>query len=141
MNVRNIFRAKTDRRALGDIGERAAARYLRRHGYKIKKRGFIAADAEIDLICETRDTVVFVEVKTRTEGHSYTESRPAAAVTPEKQRKILRASKFYSPRPYVDKRRRFDIVEVYTNSHTPPRVTRICHMEGAFTYDTAYPKR
>jgi Holliday junction resolvase-like predicted endonuclease len=40
MNVRNIFRAKTEKRTLGDIGERAAARYLRRHGYKIKKRGF-----------------------------------------------------------------------------------------------------
>lgn len=141
MNVRNIFRAKTEKRTLGDIGERAAARYLRRHGYKIKKRGFFAADAEIDLICETRDTVVFVEVKTRTEGASHMESRPAAAVTPEKQRKILRASQFYTPRPYVDKRRRFDVVEVYTDRRTPPRVVRICHMEGAFTHDTAYPKR
>lgn len=138
ISLRNIFKARTKKHALGALGERAAARYLKRHGYKIKKRGFIAADAEIDLICETRDTVVFVEVKTRTAGDNPREARPASAVTPEKQRHILRASRFYRTTPYRPMRQRFDIVEVYTDGGTPPRVLRICHMENAFTLDTAY---
>ncbi len=138
MSLFNIFKADTARHRLGRYGERMAARYLRRHGYKITARNFTAADAEIDIICETVDTVAYVEVKTRTVNASTIESRPAAAVTPDKQRKILRASRFYKSPSAVKKRQRFDIVEVYTDGKAPPHVVRICHMTGAFTADTAY---
>ncbi len=135
----NIFRAKTDENRLGRYGERAAARYLRRHGYTVKAKNFTAAGAEIDLICETADTTVFAEVKTRSIDKMPDTTRPASAVTAEKQRKILQASRFYRSRSHVHKRQRFDIVEVYADtSRRRPRTVRICHIPGAFNRDTAY---
>ncbi|MFH2062704.1 MAG: YraN family protein [bacterium] len=52
-------------RALGLAGERIAARYLRRHGYRIVERRWSCRFGEIDLVAEFGDEVVFVEVKTR----------------------------------------------------------------------------
>ena len=140
MNIRNIFKHRDRRRILGDFGERAAARMLKKKGYRILARSYMTDEAEIDLICETKDTVVYVEVKTRTQTDAPYIPRPAAAVTPEKQRKILRAARVFRGRGYVGKQQRFDVVEVYTDGGEPPHILRICHIEGAFTRDTAYPR-
>ena len=51
--------------SLGQRGERAAERYLRRKGYIIVARGQRMRLGEIDLIAVDRGTLVFVEVKTR----------------------------------------------------------------------------
>src|SRR5690348_2345389 len=69
-------------RWLGDRGERAAARYLRKQGMRIIVRGHRTALGEIDLIARDGDTLVFVEVKARRRGE------PAEAVDREKQRRI-----------------------------------------------------
>ena len=136
----NIFKAKTKRRTLGDIGEKAACRYLKLRGYKILKRNFIAADGEIDIVAESRSAIVFVEVKTRTkETQSEMESRPSAAVTPHKQRHILRTSKFF-PKPN-GKPMRFDIIEVIYAKENLKKPEQITHMVSAFNRDTAYSKK
>jgi putative endonuclease len=63
-----------------------AARHLRHHGFKILYHNFRGRQGgEIDLVCRERDTLVFVEVKTRT-GEDY--GRPLEAVNPQKQRRI-----------------------------------------------------
>jgi len=52
--------------ALGERGEKFAARYLfRRQGYKILVRRLKGRGGEIDLVCRHKDWLVFVEVKTR----------------------------------------------------------------------------
>lgn len=136
----NIFKAKTKRRTLGDIGEKAACRYLKLRGYKILKRNFIAADGEIDIVAESRSAIVFVEVKTRTkETQNEMESRPSAAVTPHKQRHILRTSKFF-PKPN-GKPMRFDIIEVIYAKENLKKPEQITHMVSAFNRDTAYSKK
>ncbi|OIO51989.1 YraN family protein [Candidatus Uhrbacteria bacterium CG_4_10_14_0_8_um_filter_58_22] len=56
------------RAALGLAGEQAAARYLKRHGYRVVDRRWSCRFGEIDLVAEYGDEVVFVEVKTRTGG-------------------------------------------------------------------------
>jgi len=62
------LRPRRDRRhALGNRGERVAARYLRRHGHRILVRNYRCPAGEIDLVCSHDDTVVFIEVKTRTD--------------------------------------------------------------------------
>lgn len=136
----NIFKAKTKRQTLGDIGEKAACRYLKLRGYKILKRNFIAADGEIDIVAESRSAIVFVEVKTRTkETQNEMESRPSAAVTPHKQRHILRTSKFF-PKPN-GKPMRFDIIEVIYAKENLKKPEQITHMVSAFNRDTAYSKK
>jgi len=52
----------------GARGEKLARRFLRSHGYKILYRNFRACGGgEIDIVCRDGDTLVFVEVKTRSD--------------------------------------------------------------------------
>ena len=96
--------------ALGERGEKFAARYLRRHGYKILVRRFKSRAGEIDIVCRHKDWLVFVEVKTR-KSDQY--GAPSEAVTREKQKHMSKVALEYlrlldNPRIHW----RFDIVEV-----------------------------
>lgn len=134
-----ILNVNTDKRRLGDKGESAAARYLKKQGYIILERNYVAFDNEIDLIAYKEHTIAFVEVKTRTEGKtSPYESRPAASVTPEKQRKIIRAASHYKIHNPGEYRMRFDIIEVLVgfDEHEKEKIA-IKHLENAFDANTA----
>jgi putative endonuclease len=95
---------------LGRRGEMAAARRLRRLGYKIVARGDRLKPGEIDLVAVDGRTIVFVEVKTRQTadvGH------PVEAVDPAKQRRLTRlAVTFLKRHRLLDHPARFDIVAV-----------------------------
>lgn len=97
-------------RWLGDRGERAAARYLRRQGFKILARQHSSRLGEIDLIALDGDCVVFVEVKTR---RSDAAGHPVEAVTPDKQRQLTRlALAWLKQHNLLEHRARFDIVAI-----------------------------
>jgi len=106
---------------LGARGEKLAARYLRRHGFKILYRNFRGRQGgEIDLVCRDRDTLVFVEVKTRTRVDF---GRPLDAVNRSKQRRIsLGALAWLRLLGNPDIFFRFDIVEVTIAEETKPRI-------------------
>ena len=98
---------------LGRIGEKMAADYLRRNGFRVLYRNFRSRrGGEIDLVCRDRreETLVFVEVKTRTTDAF---GPPHTGVTRAQQDRIMRGAKEWlrlldDPRvPY-----RFDVVEV-----------------------------
>jgi len=92
---------------LGERGERAAARYLKRQGMRVLLRGYRTRVGEIDLIARDGDTLVFVEVKSRRHG------TPAEAVTPEKERRLTNAAlQFLRKYDLLEQRSRFDIVAV-----------------------------
>lgn len=136
-----ILKIKTEKRRLGSFGEDAAAKLLRKKGYKILERGFVALGHEIDIIAENREYLIFVEVKTRTSGSiDPREPRPASAVGPEKQRSIISSAKFYPGMRGKEKKKRFDVIEVYasTDKKGKYRVDEIKHLESAFNYNTAY---
>ena len=128
---------KTEKRARGDLGERAAVRYLRFRFYRILDRNFRAGGAEIDVIAKKGKTLVFVEVKTRRLEPDSADrlTRPAAAVTRDKQEHIVRAAKIrLAQRPTPDCSIRFDVIEVYLDPRTDrDRVIRIEHVKAAFT--------
>ena len=95
---------------LGERGERAAARYLRRRGYKLLARKQRNRLGELDLVVLDGDTVVFVEVKTRT---STDRGHPAEAVTADKQRRLTRlALGFLKAHALLEYSARFDVVAV-----------------------------
>ena len=132
-----ILELLTSKRALGNRGEQEACRYLKKHGYKILRRNFVAEGAEIDIVAECTEATVFVEVKARTlERQSEKEPRPASAVTPQKQRKILKTAKFFPKNP--DKMMRFDVIEVIYSIQDAKRPLKINHLISAFNYDSAY---
>ena len=129
--------SKTAKRARGDLGERAAVRYLRFRFYRILDRNFRAGGAEIDIVAKRGKTLVFVEVKTRRLEPDSADrlTRPAAAVTRDKQEHIVRAAKIrLAQRPTPDCSIRFDVIEVYLDPRTDrDRVIRIEHVKAAFT--------
>src|SRR5204863_8431615 len=95
----------------GAQGEKLARRLLRRNGYKILYRNFKGrSGGEIDIVCRDRDTLVFVEVKTRG-GESF--GRPFEAIRHDQQRRISRGALAWlrlldNPEILF----RFDVVEV-----------------------------
>jgi putative endonuclease len=114
------------RRLLGDAGEAAAERWLRRAGFAIVARGFRARCGEIDLVLRDGALVVFVEVKTRTNDAF---GRPAEAVSAQKRGRIARvASAFLLRSGWTERACRFDVVEVL------PSVSgwKVTHIPDAF---------
>jgi len=100
-----------DRQVLGAEGERAAEKFLRRQRYTIVERNYRCRSGEVDLIALDRSTVVFVEVKTRTQRGF---GSPLEAVDPRKQRQVQRAAQHYlSEKRLHDRDARFDVVGVW----------------------------
>jgi putative endonuclease len=98
------------RKILGQEGEDRAARYLAKQGYKILERNYRTPSGEIDLIALHQGTVVFVEVKTRT-SDAY--GAPELAVTPQKQRRMVKAALGYiKRRKFYQVPCRFDVVAI-----------------------------
>ena len=96
---------------LGLRGEKLACDYLRRQGYKILYRNFRARrGGEIDIVCRDRDTLVFVEVKTRSAADF---ARPLDAVNAAKRKLISRgALAWLQLLDNPDILFRFDVVEI-----------------------------
>jgi putative endonuclease len=102
------------RRALGSDGEARAARWYEDRGYEVLERNWRRREGEIDLIVRQARTVVFCEVKTRTDGRFGT---GAESVPESKQRRIRRlASRWLSElTPAAGRARvevRFDVVSI-----------------------------
>jgi putative endonuclease len=114
--------------SLGQRGERAAERYLKRRGYKIVARRERGRFGELDLVAVEQRTVVFIEVKTRT---SHEAGHPAEAVGPEKQKRLTRLALAYLKRhDLLEYPARFDVLAI-----TWPQGTRdpvIEHFQNAF---------
>jgi putative endonuclease len=84
---------------IGAMGEQIAVRYLQNAGYEVlktnlwKRTGY--RKGEVDIIARTPKTIIFCEVKTRTDMTS----SPEEAVTPKKLTRILRAIHLYFSHP------------------------------------------
>ncbi|MGH7813881.1 MAG: YraN family protein [Candidatus Binataceae bacterium] len=96
--------------SLGQRGERAAERYLKRQGYRIVERNFRAAGAEIDLIAMDGDTIAFVEVKTRTSDYA---GSAEDAVDGRKAERMRRAARVFEAQNRAGEcAMRFDVVAI-----------------------------
>ena len=99
------------KRKTGKIGEDLACNYLQNNGYKVLERNFLCRQGEIDIIAQDKSEKVFIEVKTRT-NKKYGE--PADSVTNEKQKHIIKATKYYLYKNFIKNEYiRLDIIEVY----------------------------
>ncbi len=95
---------------LGARGERVAAGALKRAGYRILARNYTCPAGEIDLIAADADTIVFVEVKTRS---STAVAFPEASVTRAKRKQLTRVARYFlQAKSAQDRPSRFDVVAV-----------------------------
>lgn len=111
--------------SFGKYGEDLAVTYLKSKGFKIIERNYRIRGGEIDIVAIDRDTVVYVEVKTRS-THLF--GLPEESVTPHKIRFLKRAASFYrannSNLPALE---RIDVVSVDLSGKT----TSINHIVNA----------
>ena len=94
---------------LGNKGEMLASRYLMEQGFAVLRYNWRCGHKEIDLIARERDTLVFVEVKSRRDEYY---GNASDAVTPQKIRHLISAAEVYIKRYKIDSPYRFDIVTV-----------------------------
>lgn len=103
---------------LGRRGERLAARYLRRRHHRILARNYDIPAGEIDLICAENETLVFVEVKTRSSDQA---QDLADAVRFTQWQRIERAARCFLGHPAsTDRPVRFDLITVLWPEHGKP---------------------
>ena len=100
------------RQKIGKSGEAAAVRFLKKNGYKILEQNYRTQLGEIDIIAKDRQTIVFIEVKTR---RSLEYGSPKRAVTPKKRRNISMTALYYlKVNNQSHAEARFDVVTVFS---------------------------
>lgn len=100
-----------DKIGIGKRGEEQAVQFLRRRGYKILERNYRLKEfGEIDIIAREKDTICFMEVKTRTTA-SFGE--PYEAVNKNKQFKLsMLALAYLKAKNLMQKSARLDIISI-----------------------------
>lgn len=93
----------------GEKGEEIAANYLEKNKYEIIDRNYRAKKSEIDIICKEGETIVFVEVKTRS---SIKFGTPETFVNEAKITKIIEGAEAYMKENDWSGPIRFDIISV-----------------------------
>ncbi len=128
-DLRAWFAARlSSKKSLGQRGEDAAARYLKRRGFRILERGRDSPLGELDIIAVDGRTVVFVEVKTRTTSDS---GHPTEAIDATKQRRMTQAALAYlKSKRLLQAAARFDVVAVTWPADA--RRPAIEHYQNAF---------
>jgi putative endonuclease len=116
------------RRWFGTRSERAAARFLKRLGYRVLVYNYRCSHGEIDLVALDRNCIVFVEARS-TGGDDV--ARPAASVDPVKQRRLTDlALHFLQKHRLLDRPARFDVLALsWREGQKEPQIV---HYPNAF---------
>lgn len=109
---------------LGKRGEDLAVRMLRDKGYKILERNWRLNDFEVDIIAKSKNEIVFVEVKTRSDDSVL----PEQAVDKRRQVRLVSAANAYVRHNAIDLDVRFDVVAIVLNDVK----CEVIHFEDAF---------
>ena len=122
-----------DKRKIGKKGERLAAGFLKRAGYRILCRNGHFSHNELDLVAADKQYVVFVEVKTRSyDSPEAALQRPALAVDAQKRSRTVAAAFAYLKEHPTKKVPRFDVIEVYLDRSRRLKPFKFNHIIDAF---------
>lgn len=111
---------------IGIKGEQLAAEFLLNKGYKILHKNWRSGQKEVDLIAKYKDTIVFVEVKTRSKQ---TLQFPEESVSRVKQNNLRLAAMAYADKSEHNINIRFDIIAILMQQE---HAKEIIHFEEAF---------
>ena len=112
----------TRNKQIGDFGEEFAAAYLAEHHYTILERNYRTPYGELDIIAKDGDTVVFVEVKTRSTARFGTGFE---SITPKKQATLLSCAQYYADTHALACPLRIDAIEIMLDTK------KLTHLKGA----------
>jgi putative endonuclease len=129
MGLRSWLAERFRKKSLGQRGEDAASRFLKRLGYRIVARGLDSRFGELDIVAVDGRTVVFVEVKTRSSTDA---GHPADAIDHLKEKRMTQAALAYlKAHRLLEHAARFDVVAITWPDDT--RQPTIEHYKNAFS--------
>ena len=99
---------------LGQTGEEAAQNYLKDRGYTIREVNWRYRRIEVDILAQTSQYLVVIEVKSR---RNTLFKDPAQAVNTAKINRLVKAAQAYVLRYGINKEVRFDIIEVVSTAN------------------------
>jgi len=116
----------SDNLDLAKIGEDMALEFLKNKDYKILERNFRTILGELDIIAKDKETICFIEVKTRTSDKF---GLPQESVNRLKQRKMSQSAMIYlKDKNLLEKPARFDVVSILN----PQQDAKIDLIQDAF---------
>ncbi len=111
-----------NKREVGSQKENLAISYLKNKGYKIIKQNFYTKFGEIDVIAKDGNTLVFIEVRSRSYDNL---GLPEESINKAKQKKIIKTAKIFLNSFNIDYNEiRFDVIAILNEN--------INHIENAF---------
>jgi len=117
---------------LGVLAEDKAERFLKASGYKILQRNYKTKLGEIDIIAQDKDTLCFIEVKSRSSDRF---GSGLEAVSALKQKQICKAAlSFLKENKLLDKQARFDVVSLDASGDAE----KITLIKNAFELNARY---
>ena len=109
---------KDRRQRVGKHGETLARRHLEAVGYSILETNYRTASGELDLVAVKDETLVFVEVRTRS-GAGF--GLPQESVTHDKRSRLVAASQEYLQANQAEEREwRIDVVALEVDTRGRP---------------------
>ena len=118
---------------IGRVGERAAARFLRREGYRILAKNRHCGRYELDLIAKNKECLVFVEVKASAfDDPNEILARPGDRVNGGKRQRTADAAIAYLREHPTALIPRLDVIEVYLDKKRL-KPFKINHIPDAFS--------
>ncbi len=94
---------------LGNEGETLATEFLRKQGFTIIAKNYKTRIGEIDIIAKDGDTIVFVEVKTRSDDSF---AAPYESVNTVKRQKMKNVALLFLQKQKQEMPSRFDIISI-----------------------------
>jgi putative endonuclease len=123
-----------NRKKLGSKGEKLAAKFLKRKGYRIVHRNYRCRLGEIDIIAKQDDTIIFVEVRTKQTDEF---GAPQYSITAAKKGHISKVALWYiKENKLINQSCRFDVVAITFSENS--RKPDIEHIENAFQLSRRY---
>jgi len=124
---------KDKRHQFGKDSEQLAVEYLQKNGYMIIQRNYRTRGGEIDIIAKENNTLVFIEVKSRTTtryGHAI------QSLTRQQQKRLSKTALTYLHQHKMkNQSARFDVVAIQKNEYAG---TEIRLIKNAFEFILAY---
>ena len=104
---------------IGKWGEEVATKYLTQNGYDVIGQNIRTPYGEIDIIAKHGETIIFVEVKTRT---SNTMGHPEDSITTRKREHMIACAEHYAAENEIDNWQ-IDVISIEGKPGIEPKVT------------------
>ena len=114
------------RQTTGKTSESLAADFLRQQGFVVRSTNYRAGRyGEIDLVCQDKDTLVFVEVRSRRTSSG---GLPEESLSFGKKNRLLRAINHYLQKCPADIPYRVDVITVLWKKESPPQIEHFANV-------------